>query len=168
MKYALWNATVSALQFWMKDLEPNTLSAAIERVYMAFSCSKLSQQLHTSPNEILFSCFMTTLNDAFEHELAQEDEGYESGSESLYIPTPLCKAPHMYYVSTCDNLSFRPATPRSCPSPGSLTTLHCHLTFEEDEESSINRNTTHDRMEHHLPDKNTMAHHLPHQYGRRG
>ena len=31
---------------------------------------------------------MTTLNDTFEKELTQEDEGYESGSESLSIPIP--------------------------------------------------------------------------------
>ena len=32
---------------------------------------------------------MTTLNDAFKWELAQEDEGYESGSENINIPTLL-------------------------------------------------------------------------------
>ena len=36
---------------------------------------------------------MTTLNDTFEKELAQEDEGYKSGSESLNIPIPLQRAP---------------------------------------------------------------------------
>ena len=35
---------------------------------------------------------MTNLNDAFEHELAQEDEEYGNGSERVNIPTPLCKA----------------------------------------------------------------------------
>ena len=29
---------------------------------------------------------MTTLNDAFEEELTEEDEGYGSGSENFYIP----------------------------------------------------------------------------------
>ena len=73
-EYTLWNATVSALQFWMEDLERNTLSATIERVYMVYFCSESSQQLHTSPDEILFGHFVTTLNDLFECELAQEDE----------------------------------------------------------------------------------------------
>ena len=47
---------------------------------------------------------MTTLNDAFECELAQEDEGYESGSESLNIPTPLCRAPRLDHISAHENL----------------------------------------------------------------
>ena len=32
---------------------------------------------------------MTTLNSAFEQKLALEDEGYESGSETFDLPTPL-------------------------------------------------------------------------------
>ena len=105
-EYTIWNAAVSALQFWMEDLKPNILSVATERVYMAFFCIESSQQLCTSSEEILFGCFMTTLNDAFEHELAQEDEGYESGSESLNIPTSLCRAPCLYHVSACENLPY--------------------------------------------------------------
>ena len=42
----------------------------------------------------------------FECELAQEDTGYESGSESSKLPTPLHKAPQLYHVSTQENLSF--------------------------------------------------------------
>ena len=105
---------------------------------------------------------MTTLNDAFKQELAQVDEGYECESESLNIPTPPCWAPWLYHVSTQENLSFRPATPRAHQpkEPGTLTTVHCHLTFEEDEESSLDRGTIHPRMEHHSPNENTMAHHL--------
>ena len=46
------------------------------------------------------------------------------------------------------------------PHPGTLITVCCHLTFEEDEESSLDRDTLYHRMEHHSPDKNTMAYHL--------
>ena len=49
--------------------------------------------------EVLFSHFMTTLNDAFERELTQEDKGYDSGSESLSIP-------HSSQKSTADILCF--------------------------------------------------------------
>ena len=42
---------------------------------------------------------MTTLNDTFERELTQEDEGYESGSKNLSISTPLRKAPQIYHIS---------------------------------------------------------------------
>ena len=73
----------------MEDLQSNILSVTIERIYLAFFCSESSPQLITSSEETLFSHFMTTLNDAFECELAQEDEGNESGIESLNIPTPL-------------------------------------------------------------------------------
>ena len=151
-EYTIWNITVSALQFWMEDLEPNILSIVIERVYMAFFCSESSQQLHTSSKEVLFSHFMTTLNDTFECKLAQEDEGYESGSESFNIPTPLCRTPHQYHVSTPDNLSFGPATPRACSSqqPGTLTTVCHHLMFEENDDSSLD-NTLLARTEHHSP-----------------
>ena len=38
---------------------------------------------------------MTTLNNTFKTELIQEDEGYDSGSESLNIPIPLRRAPRL-------------------------------------------------------------------------
>ena len=60
---------------------------------------------------LLFGHFITTLNDAFERGLALEDEGYESGSESLNIPTPLHRTPCLYHISASENLSFNPATP---------------------------------------------------------
>ena len=61
--------------------------------------------------EVLFGCFVITLNDAFEQEPTLEDEGYESGSESLNIPTPLHRKPCLYHVSARENMSFRPAAP---------------------------------------------------------
>ena len=51
---------------------------------------------------------MITLNYAFKRELTQEDEGYESGSESLNIPTlsGLRIESRIYYVSTNGNISL--------------------------------------------------------------
>ena len=92
-EYSIWNTAVTALQFWMTDLEPLMLSNTIEMVYTVFFCSDAAQHVRYISEEILFSHFVTTLNDAFEGELALEDIGYESGSESLYISTPLCQAP---------------------------------------------------------------------------
>ena len=156
-----WNTAVAALQFWMADLNPQTLNNAIEQIYTAFFCSNSAWHLRNISEEILFGCFMTTLNDAFKWELALEDRGYESGSESLSIPTPLYRAPHLYHVSACANLSFRPATPRT-QSPqqlGNLTTV-CHdLMFEEDD-SSLDNKTLHARMEHHSLEEHPIAHHL--------
>ena len=54
-EYLVWNAAIVALQFWTADLKAHTL--------------------HQQSDKILFSCFMTTLNVAFEHKLALEDEG---------------------------------------------------------------------------------------------
>ena len=109
-EYSIWNAAVAGLQFWMADLEPQTLSNANEWVYTAFFCSTSVQQLR-SISEVLFSHFMTTLNDIFEWQLALEDKGYDSGSEILHIPTPLHRTPCLYHTLTGENLSFRPATP---------------------------------------------------------
>ena len=110
-EYSIWNAAVAALQFWMADLNLQTLSNAIEWVYTAFFCSNSVQHLRSISEEILFGHFMTTLNDAFKWELALEDGGYESGSESLSIPTTLQRTPHLYHILASENLSFRPATP---------------------------------------------------------
>ena len=65
-EYSIWNATVTALQFWMADLDPQTLSNAIEQVHTTFFCSNSAQQLMNISEEVLFGHFVTTLNDAFE------------------------------------------------------------------------------------------------------
>ena len=38
--------------------------------------------------------------------------------------------------------------------------MHCHLTFEEDDDSSLHNNIIHARTEHHSPVEHPMAHHL--------
>ena len=86
-EYSVWNAAISALQFWTADLEASALNSAIEEVYMAFFYTDASYRLHQQSDKTLFGCFVTTLNAAFE--LALEDEGYENGSENFNIPTPL-------------------------------------------------------------------------------
>ena len=35
-KFSIWNASVAALQLWTEELDPQTLSTTIERVYIAF------------------------------------------------------------------------------------------------------------------------------------
>ena len=88
---SIWNATVAALQFWTADLIPHDLSNAIDQVHTAFFYSEYTQQIQHLPEETLFGHFVTTLNDAFATELTQEDEDYESGSESFNVPIPLSK-----------------------------------------------------------------------------
>ena len=87
-EYSIWNATVVALQFWIADPEAHVLSSTIEQVYNAFFYTTSTHLLHQQSEEVLFSCFMTLLNAAFESKLALEDQGYESGSENFNIPTP--------------------------------------------------------------------------------
>ena len=147
-KYSMWNATVSVLQLWMIEPKPHVLSHTIDWVYTAFFCSDHAQQIQNLPEEILFSHFVTTLNDAFEIELAQEDEGYKSRSEIFYIPTPLSRAPRVYHVFTVDDFSFNPVNfgqsptlPEQHPEPSpcrhSLT--HHHLVFTSSNDESPER-----------------------------
>ena len=65
-EYSLWNIEVAALQFWTADLTTQTLSNAIEQVYTSFFCSNSVHHIQNISDEILFSHFVTTFNDAFE------------------------------------------------------------------------------------------------------
>ena len=82
--------------------------------YVAFFYSDLTQQMLNLPEETLLICFVTTLNNAFETELIQEDEGCVS--ESLNIPTSLSRAPRVCHVSTIEDLSFDPANYGQSPT----------------------------------------------------
>ena len=88
-EYLIWNAAVAVLQFWTADPEAHILSSSIEQVYNAFFYTTSMHLLHQQSEEVLFGCFMTTLNTAFESKLTLEDEGCESGSENFNIPSPL-------------------------------------------------------------------------------
>ena len=107
--------------------------------------------LWVQSEEIIFCHFETTLNDAFQWELAQEDEGYKSGSESLNIPTPLRRPPQIYHISTSGNISFDPTTPLTTAthhpehSPRRFrnhSSVCCHLMFS----SSIKESPTPDSI----------------------
>ena len=112
-KYSVWNTTVAALQFWTAYLEAHILSSAIEHVYSAFFYSTSTHLLCQQSDEVSFSHLMTTLNAAFESKVMLEDEGYESGSENFNILTPLRRTCKIHHVSSNENVSFDPATPRS-------------------------------------------------------
>ena len=166
-EYTIWNAAVAALQLWTEDLKPHILSDAIERVYTAFFCSNSAQQLRNISEEVLFSHIVTTLNDTFEWELAQADDGYESESKSLNIPTPLWGTPHQYDVSANENLSFNPGTPLTtvhphpAHSPQRLSNHNpvCHhLTFgsSDDENPSTDSGSLHGMEEHSSPAQQHM------------
>ena len=107
-EFLIWNATIASLQFWTADLDPVTLGIATEEVYSTFFYSTSTYTLCQQPDNILFGPFMTTLNAAFEQQLVLADEGYESSSDTINLPTPLRKTPRIHHVSSIENASFNP------------------------------------------------------------
>ena len=110
---------------------------------------------------------MTTLNDAFEGDLSQEDEGYESGSESLNIPTPLRRAAQLYHISTSKYISFDPTTAAQHPEHTSRRLRSCssvwhHFTFSSSNEESPtpDSSTLHRRAE----PPSLAQHHMDYQH----
>ena len=84
----------------------------------------------------------------FKKELMQGDEGYESRSESLNIPTPLRRAPLIYHISTSENLSFNHTTPLTTGEQHpvhwsqrfrSHSLVCCHLVFNSSDEENLVR-----------------------------
>ena len=92
-EYGIWNATITSLQFWAEDLDPITLGIASEHVYTTFFWTPTSHTLCQLPEDVLFRCFVIALNAAFTQQLSLADEGYESGSNTADLPTPLQKTP---------------------------------------------------------------------------
>ena len=116
-EYSIWNATIVSLQFWTEDLDPVTLGRATEHVYTTFFYLPMSHTLHQQSSEILFGHFVIALNAAFDQQLSLADEGYESGSDTINLPTPLRKTPCIHHVSSMEHASFNPVptTPHSTP-----------------------------------------------------
>ena len=105
-EYSIWKATIAALQLWTADLKAHVLRRVIEQVYNAFFYSTSTHLLHQQCDEILFDCFMTTLNAVFESKLALEYKGYDSGSETFNIPTSLRRTSKIHHISSVKNASF--------------------------------------------------------------
>ena len=145
-EYSVWNAAVAALKFWTTDLEAHVLSSAIEQVYNAFLYSMSTHLLHQQSDEVLFGCFVTTLNTTFESKLALEDQGYKSGSENFNIPTPLRRTSRIHHILSDQNISFDPVTACSMHTSQS----HCkpiqhQLTFsssDDDDDTSTVDNSS--------------------------
>ena len=116
-EYSIWNATITSLQFWTADQYPVTLGRATEWVYTTFVYSPSSHTLHQQSDEILFGPFVIVLNAAVDQQLLLADEGYESGSDTIDLPTPLRKTPRIHHVSSMEDASFNPTpvTPRNTP-----------------------------------------------------
>ena len=151
-KYAIWNAAIASLQFWAEDLDLITLSIASEHIYTTFFWTPTSHTLHQLSEDVLFGCFVIALNAAFTQQLSLADEGYESGSDTVDLPTPLRKTPDIHYVFSMENASFNPVctTPHStvaitpCSSPQTPTRPVCHsLSFNSDSAQDPDSNPVH-------------------------
>ena len=116
-EYSIWNAAITSLPFWTEDLNPVTLGRATEHVYTMSFCSPMSHTVHQQSDETLFGYFVIALNTAFDQQLLLANEGYKSGSDTINLPTPLQKTPHIHHVSSMEHASFNPVltTPHSTP-----------------------------------------------------
>ena len=114
-EYTIWNTAITSLQFWAEDLDPITLGIALECIYTTFFWTPTSYTLCQLSEDVLFGCFVIALNAAFTQQLSLADKGYESGSNSADLPTPLQKTPCIHHVSSMEHASFDLAhtTPRS-------------------------------------------------------
>ena len=137
-EYAIWNAAIASLQFWAEDLGLITLGIASECIYTTFFWTPTSHTLCQLSEDVLFGHFVIALNAAFTQQLSLADEGYESGSDTVDLPTPLRKTPCIHHMSSMENASFNPAhtTPHSrvtITPHSSLQTptrpVHCCLLF---------------------------------------
>ena len=85
----------------------------------------------------MFGCFVIALNAAFAQQLLLADEGYESASDTIDLPTPLQKTPCIHHVSSMKHTSFNPVTttPHStvtitpCSTPRTPRPVCRHLSF---------------------------------------
>ena len=126
---------LASLQFWAEYLDPITLGIASECVYTTFFWTPTSHTLHQLLEDVLFGCFVIALNAAFTQQLSLADEGYESGSYTVDLPTPLRKTPCIHHMSSMENESFNPActapcsaitiTPHSSPQTPTRPVCHC-------------------------------------------
>ena len=65
----------------------------------------------------MFGCFIIALNAAFNQQLSLADEGYKSGSDTIDLPTPLCKTHCIHHISSIEHASFNPVLTIPCSTP---------------------------------------------------
>ena len=109
-EYSIWNAATASLQFWTEDLDPFTLGIATEHFYTTCFWTSISHTLHQQSEETLFGCFVIALNAAFTQQLSLADKGYKSGFDTIDLPTPLQKTPHIHHISSMEHASFNPVS----------------------------------------------------------
>ena len=110
-EYAIWNATIASLQFWGRRPWSNYPRHSL-RTHLHHL---LLDTLHQLSEDVLFGCYFIALNAAFTQQLSLADEGYESDSDTVDLPTPLRKTPRIHHMSSMEHASFNPVhtTPHS-------------------------------------------------------
>ena len=161
-EYGIWNAAITSLQFCTEDLDPITLVIASECVCTHFFWTSTSHNLCQLSEEALFGCFVLALNSAFTQQLSLADEGYESGSDSTDLPTPLRKMPHILHISNLEHVSFDPTHNTPCrPVTTSNSLTHTptrpvchHLSFSsnQDHDTSLVQMDTSDSSRDAAPE----------------
>ena len=140
-EYSIWNATITSLQSWAEDLDLVTLGIVSGHVYTTFFWTPTSHMLCHQSEDVLFGHFVIALNAAFTQQLSLADEGYKSGSDTIDLPTPLRKTPHIHHMPSFEHASFNLAltaphstvtiTPHSSPQTPTRP-VHCCLSFNSD------------------------------------
>ena len=64
-----------------------------------------------------FGHFFIALNAAFKQQLLLDDDGYKSSSDTIDLPTPLQKTPHIHHFSSMEHASFNPVLTTPCSTP---------------------------------------------------
>ena len=140
-KYSIWNTVVAVLNFWTADLQAHILGSATEEVYRAFFYAPSAHTLCQISDKILFGCFMTMINAAFEQKLALEDEGYENSSENYNVPTPLRRTLKIQHVSSIAKASFNTVLVMPCSARQSCLRPVCRrLTYSPCDDNDTSEN----------------------------
>ena len=96
------------------------------------------QLLHQQSEEVLFSCFVTTLNTAFWKLPHIGRWRIWEWKWNFNIPTPLRCTCRFFHVSSDDNISFDPITPCSMgTSQSHYKPVRCQLSFSTSDDEEI-------------------------------
>ena len=94
--------------------------------------------LCNQPEEVLFGHFVTMLNGTFERELFLADKGYESGSKTSNLPTPVRRTSRIHHISSNENISFIPSTLYTTVTRQSnCKTVCCQLSFSSSDDEDL-------------------------------
>ena len=125
-EYSIWNAAMLHYSFGQGTSTQSPLAQPQNMFIPHSSTPLLVKHYCQQSDETLFGCFIIALNAAYIQPLSLADEGYESGSDTIDLPTPLWKTPCIHHVSSMEHTSFNPVTTTHC----STVTITPHSTTQ--------------------------------------